>query len=32
MVDFDLEPLQALGFSRFKLLRARKVGELSTGY
>lgn len=32
MVDFDLEALQALGFSRFKLLRARKVGELSTGY
>lgn len=32
MVDFDLEALQALGFSRFKLLRARRVGGLTTGY
>lgn len=33
MVDFDLDALQALGFSRFKLLRARKPGHgLSTGY
>jgi hypothetical protein len=32
MIDFDLEALQALGFSRFKLLRARKPGHgLSTG-
>lgn len=32
MVDFDLEPLRQMGFSRFKLLRARRIGELSTGY
>jgi hypothetical protein len=30
MVDFDLERLQALGFSRFKLLRSRPGGK--TGY
>jgi len=33
MVDFDLDALQALGFSRFKLLRSRRPGHgLSTGY
>ncbi|MBK8544192.1 MAG: hypothetical protein IPL62_11975 [Caulobacteraceae bacterium] len=30
MIDFDLAPLQALGFHRFKLLRSRPGGQ--TGY
>ncbi len=30
MIDFDLRPLQDLGFSRFKLLRSRPSGM--TGY
>lgn len=30
MIDFDLERLQSLGFSRFKLLRSRPNGQ--TGY
>jgi hypothetical protein len=33
MIDFDLDALAALGFSRFKVLRSRKPGHgLSTGY